>query len=160
MIDPNPILNNIDPDLNFFDDIYLTLTTGEISPYFSVEEYNDKFKETVTCSTILNGNIQSFWSHYNQLLAFISSLIHPPEILVWTETWLRDSNTIIWGSLDGFTGFHTCRQVSRGGGVSIFVDGRHNACKIDDLCFIDETIEMCTARVSCYRMEFFLLRRL
>ena len=44
-----------------------------------------------------------------------------------------------------------------GGGVSVYVSESYSFCRIDALCIVDETIELCTVRVNFCDFELFIL---
>ena len=51
-------------------------------------------------------------------------------------------------TFEGYTGVHTCRECTRGGGVSIFYDNQFTGDRIVELCMCNITIETCVCRVN------------
>ena len=66
-----------------------------------------------------------------------------PEIIILTETWFK-IETI--QNIDGYTSYHTVRDLGRSGGVSIFVKNSIESTQIDELCISNSTIEICTIK--------------
>ena len=61
-----------------------------------------------------------------------------PDIFVFSETW-KDSNDPV--SIPGYEGYHSVRE-GRSGGVSVFVKGQIPSCKLENLSYVNNTIEM------------------
>ena len=40
----HPLLRSLDPDNNFYNEVYQNLSMGDISPYYNIDNYNNIFK--------------------------------------------------------------------------------------------------------------------
>lgn len=90
---------------------------------YSIENFNNEFKNK-NGLLILNFNIRSFNSNFDEFSEFLTNLNIRPDILVLTETWFNENQV---GDIDGFQGYHCTRSTGcRGGGVSIFINASLN----------------------------------
>ena len=138
------ILASIDPDENILRDYYSLLGTCR---YYTIEEYARlNLNENYNLS-VINYNIRSFNANGTAFQSMLgsNSLIH--DIVVLTETW-NDSFNLEICKLDGYIGNHTYREVSRGGGVSIFCRNNFEVSKIEPLCFCNDLIESCAVKIG------------
>lgn len=77
----------------------------------------------------------------------LSCLTFKYEAIILTETWNNETTSSLC-TLDGYKGYHTFRNLSRGGGVSVFISNLLKVRKIDELCFCNETIESCAVCIE------------
>ena len=82
-------LQNIDPDDNFFNDIYSGLALETVSPYYNIDNYNNTFKRRPQTLNIMTFNVRSLNRNGELFTSLLSSLYRPPDILVLTETWWK-----------------------------------------------------------------------
>ena len=105
------------------------LNNGTCNAYSS-----DSFNKTFNHHNklfVLNFNIRSFNSNFDDFSAFLCELSFLPDIVILTETWFSDTNC---GNIPGFEGVHCVRDENRrGGGVSIFFKSAIQA-KISIVC--------------------------
>ena len=87
---------------------------------FSPEQFNNKFSSSTRKLFVLNFNIRSFNSNFDDFSDFIDDLYRRPDLIILTETWNNDDKT---SEISGFRSYH-CNRPSdtRGGGVSIFFE--------------------------------------
>ena len=147
-------LTEVDPDDNFFDSLFPSLNMDRQSSYYSIQAYNNQFVRN-DCLTMVSANIRSLNAHYDEFISFLNSFRHMPDILSFSETWLRMSEAHLL-AIDGYVGYHTCRPTARGGGVSVYVCERYTSGRIDALCVADETVELCTVRDGQYLNTLYL----
>ena len=76
-----------------------------------------------------------------------------PDCFIFSETWYDGFEPIL---LPDFTGFHTVRKSRRSGGVSIYVKNSFNSEFIDELSYANESIEICTVKVSTEHSKMFI----
>ena len=114
MVDNSVNLNNqkflhVDPDINFFSDIFERIDSARQSDYYGIEHYNAQFQ---TCGeshvTILNYNVRSFNANSSAFLSFLKTLYKLPDIIVISETWIT-KELLEFSNIDGYVAFHTIR---------------------------------------------------
>ena len=143
----NIFLDDIDPDMNYS---HFSETTSNSSNYFSLEEYI--YLPSINNISIINYNIRSFREHFDKFLCSLPSK-HFPEILCLTETWFNPGETI---EISGFSGFHVCRS-SRSGSVSIYVRSSLKCEFIEELSYVNDTIEVCTVEIHHEDLQFVII---
>ena len=145
---------NLDPDYNYFEELFSDISQANSSGYFSVGEYNDHFScNNSNFLTILSYNIRSYNSNYDQF----SCHFEPnnfPEILVLSETWFKSYNLT---GIANYESYHTVRESHRSGGVSVFVKNLFRSEKLENLCKCNSDIEVCVVRVSWDREKIILV---
>ena len=141
----NGFLNRIDPDENYFDELFPSINESGHSKYFTISEFSSLCSNSQNSITILNYNIRSFNCNSNSFFAsFDFSTL--PKIFVLTETWFNAGNV---QDIPGYMCYHTFRGGgSRSGGVSVFVSVDLLSSRICDLCFSNITIETIAVEVS------------
>ena len=88
--------------------------------YYSIEDFNQKFKPNKKFF-LLNFNIRSFNSNFDDFACFVSQLAIQPDAIVLTETWFTGQFS---SSITGYTGYHCNRNfdcLKAGGGISIYM---------------------------------------
>ena len=135
-------IDDFDPDQNYFD----LFQNSDQHNYYSVDEYNEKFVSSTSNLTIFNINIRSFFKNIEPALAFLSSISYFPDVIVLSETWLRESD-VQFANIEGYDGFHTLRD-GRSGGVSVFCSKSLKCVKLNKFSLSNETIESCCVRVD------------
>ena len=76
-----------------------------------------------------------------------------PDCFIFSETWYDGYEPFL---IPNFTGFHTVRKNRRSGGVSIYVKNSFNSEFIDELSFANESIEICTVKISNENSKLFV----
>ena len=146
-------LNELDPDTNYFES---QLDENHIfSSYFSFNEFTANNSVTLNDSnfiSVFNQNIQSFNAHLDEFMLLFNEK-SMPDCFIFSETW-HDGHTPVL--IPGYTGFHTVRESRRSGGVSIFVKNSLNCELIKELSYINETIEVCTVKISSVNSQLIL----
>ena len=94
---------------------------------FSTDAFNDiQFSNSIF---LMNYNIRSFNSNFNEFSIFLKDLQTLPDIIILTETWFMGNFS---DSIDGYHGYHSNRNPDtsgNGGGVSVFIK-KALLCKI------------------------------
>ena len=130
---PENNLDNLDPDLNLFDNHI----NSQNCNYITTREFCDASMDPNHFS-ILNYNIRSF--HKNGLVfeSLLNSLNHPFKCLVISETWNNDTNLQLC-KINSYDGFHTFRPQNHvytvSGGISIFCKNGYNSLKTNPFPF-------------------------
>ena len=115
-------LIDVDPDLQFFNDINLANIQG-MCDYFIEDTFMKKMSQLLLqreCFSLVHLNIRSMSKHLGEFTVYLHSLRHEFSVICLSETWLKDSNV---GSL-GIPGYnHECEYRSNkiGGGVSLLI---------------------------------------
>lgn len=94
------------------------------------EKNSEKAKQTKTSSDkkcngekeliVLLLNIRSIRNKLNELEIFIDSIKKKPNIIIITESWLRDNETQFF-NLKNYQSVTNCRTNQRGGGIIVFI---------------------------------------
>ena len=144
-------LDVIDPDRNFFSNIVSDVYCRyySLTEFFSLKLDDDNF-------TILNYNIRSFHANNTVFQSMLNSLDHNFKILVVSETWNNDNNIALC-NLDNFNGFHTFRQNSRGGGISIFCDQVISVSKCENMSSCTNYLESCVVKFNFNNSSFIII---
>ena len=96
---------------------------------------------------LLHVNIRSTRKNFDNLKALITSLPSQPDVIAVSETWLSNTTSFLY-ELEGYSSYHVVRTAREHGGVSIYVHNTHQSELIQDLSFVNDTIEICTVKVS------------
>ena len=125
--------------------MYPDCDTLNSSKYYSLQTYNS-IDQSFFNFSLLNFNVRSFHANGSSFSGLIASMNKNPNFLVLTETWNKPQTCNLC-SIEGYSGFHTCRELARSGGVSIFFEKKFSGEKIDELSFSNNDIEICSCRV-------------
>ena len=128
---PSDILRDIDPDEQFFNNVFPTYSDGTHSPYYSFEHYNNEFRSASLSFNVLHMNVRSLNANGDLFSSFLNALYKIPDVFVITETWLVEVSLEL-GTFDGYNSFQVVRNDARGGGVSVCVDCQYHASKIEN----------------------------
>ena len=140
----NELLTNVDPDDNFFNEIYNCLSQFQQSQYYTVENYNIHYNDVHL--SVLSMNVRSFNANIDAFVGLLQSLQRQPDIIVLTETWIvRDNDNSC--NIEGYHSYHTTREGGRGGGVSVFCRDNLNTLHIPQGSTANNTIESCMVQV-------------
>ena len=150
----NSRLRDIDPDDNFFNDVYQGLAEREISQYYTVERYNEAFGDTQSYLSCMSFNISSFKKNIDVFTSMIEALSVKQDIIVLTETW-SDGDTEELYALEGYNGFHCSRQ-GRSGGVSVYCADNLVANRLEELSVTNIIIESCAVEILREGDSFFI----
>ena len=139
----------IDPDINNFNN-----NLGKCSMY-TIDEFTNIVSDNYF--TLMNFNIRSFHRNNQSLNAFLNSFSNNNlHAIVLSETW-NSNATVDLCSIEGYNSFHTYRQSSRGGGISIFTLNIFKSLKIDDISWCTENIESCVVKLFCDYEPIFII---
>jgi hypothetical protein len=151
MIDSLPMndkFTDLDPDCNYFNNLYSSVDQQYQSDDYSVEAFNSKFQNKENSNiSLINFNIRSFNKNIDNFTAVLNSLCFVPDDIVLTETWLTNDNKI-YANIDNYKSFHTIRESGRSGGVSIFYKSCIDVEFVDSLSVCNKTIETCTVKIK------------
>ena len=143
----HPALQNIDPDDNLLNDVYLGLTADTVSKYYSIDRYNATFNDGGQSINIIAFNTRSFNKNGEIFSTMLKSLHRLPDIIVLSETW-GVAGEIDDLSLEGYSSLHTTREVRRSGGVSVYATSNMHMRQIEELSVCSPTIETCVAELK------------
>lgn len=145
MMEDNELMDELDPDSNFFDDYYATLNVDRQSNYYDMDRVGQVLNENNNNLTILNYNIRSFYRNFDEFQCVFGDIQSCFHVIVFTETWF--STTSPPYLIEGYTGHHAIRD-GRGGGVSVYCKKNLISYKIDRLCSVNNVIEICVVEVT------------
>ena len=138
------MIDDLDPDQNYFDDVFSGTDYCNESKYFTLSEFNKLVRQEPNYITLVSSNIRSFNANSDSFLSGFEDNFMP-DLFVLSETWFNESNVC---DIKGYSSHHTFREVGRSGGVSIFYGDHIAARKVDELSYSNMSIEVCTAEVS------------
>lgn len=84
----------------------------------NIQQKTKKKSGDQLCIALLN--IRSIRNKLNELAIYIESLDSKPQIIIITESWLKNNETQFF-NLDGYQSITNCRSTHRGGGIIIFI---------------------------------------
>ena len=143
----HPLGNGIDPDDNFFNDVYRGFSQREVSPYYNVNNFNNTFQHETNTFNVMSFNVRSFSKNGEMCMSLMQSLYRAPDIMVLTETWLDEGDQCI-SAIEGYNALHTIRENGRSGGVSLYSDKTLTVEPIRELTLCTDLIETCVAEVN------------
>jgi len=147
----------VDPDDNFFNEIFPSLSREAQSQYYTLDRLNSVLNQASPSTlTVLNFNVRSFNANGEVFVSSLDSFKIYPDIIVLTETWLCAGNEDLC-NIDGYNSFHTVRRNGRGGGVSVFCKSDIRCVKLENFSFGTGTIEVCTVRIDVGSSSIYLV---
>ena len=153
--DDTGIFNDIDVELNHFQEIYPNLSNSESSNYYNLETFNKLPGKNKNDLSIFYQNIRSLNSNYDNVSDLLSSLECKFDILCFTESWLT-SHSAKFYEFNDYSSFHILREAKTFlsyGGVSAYISRELIASKIDNY---NPYIESLFLNVSKNKEEFVL----
>ena len=132
-MDENHIFDDIDADVNHFDNLFPDLNFENRCLYYDSNEFNTNVNYNKDNFSLMNLNIRSISANIDTLNAFLSSLCIQFDILCFTESWLNSSTKDLI-HFNNYDSEHTLRPSRRGGGVSIFIKNSISYQKLESCC--------------------------
>jgi hypothetical protein len=134
------ILDNIDPDSNFFNSNHRDPTSCQ---YFQIDALNKKLNNlsNLKSFSILNLNIRSLKKNHKQLNQLTTLINHSFSIIAHTETGIKPHKTNLF-LLDGYQHVFLIGPEKIGGGISLFINNDLDYKLRPDLSSIDQTAEI------------------
>lgn len=141
-------------DINVISKINGQSDIGSLSRYYNINEYISevKYKDDEYIN-IVHMNIRSIHKNFDVFKTFLNSLPKPPDVIALTETWLRDSSKHLY-SLDGYVSHNLVRTNREHGGITIFIKDIFSFELIEEYCFINDDIEICTVKVKIINTSY------
>lgn len=105
--------------------------------YYTEQQFNflsclsPSHSDPTSFSTI-HVNARSFRENFDHFKTFLSTLSHSFSALAFTETWLHNDTSHLY-NLSHYNAIHSCREMKRGGGVSLYVSDSFNYILRKDL---------------------------
>ena len=145
------MINNDDHDanseLNVFERISANTNISALSKYYNFEEYTNAVNALENnFISIIHINIRSLQKNFDLLKSMLSCLPKLPDVIVISETWLRNSSKHLY-YMDGYTAFHLVRTSKEHGGVSIYVKNEIHTDVLDQYCIVNDDIELQTIKI-------------
>ena len=150
---PDDFNVSIDPDLNYFEDLYSGMNELQLSNYISINDYNAINYDKNIFST-MSYNIRSFSANSDTFFSMFHNQNSYPDVLNLTETWFQDSNV---EEIPGYKSYHTFRTSGRSGGVSLYIKNDFPSRILGDLCISNDIIEICCVEVTVNTTSFCIL---
>ena len=111
---------------------------------YTINDFNNEFEANSDNFMILNQNIRSFSSNFDEFSVFLNELNSKFAVIVLTETWFSTCNI---QNIPNYTGYHSARSSKSGGGVSIYVHNNFNSSLTPSLTLCDSNIESCGVKI-------------
>ena len=154
MVNMNDPLLDVDPDENYLNGLFDSLSTGRDSEYYSVDRLNNQPDGESSRLMIICFNIRSFNANIEAFLALLSTVHRQPDIIILTETWISDCDAEFC-NIEGYDSYHTIG--GRGRGVSVFCRDALVADILPECCFASDNINVCTVRISYMSDKYVIL---
>ena len=146
-------LSEVDPDTNYFNTLYDSLSGPRQSNYITIDDYNVSCTNDRSSFKIMTYNVRSFRANFNTMFSMFQNDDSFPEVLVLSETWFNEGTC---QNIRGYLAYHITRT-GRSGGVSIYVKQRFESVWIRELSYANESIEVCVVKVLVAGTNYFLL---
>lgn len=147
-------LLELDVDASHFNALYPNLRSDDHSKYYSIDDFNATFSLNSSDFNLLHLNIRSIYPKLDLFKTTLSSFRISFDVVVLSETWLNLSSVNLL-DFPGYRIFHSLRSDNRrGGGVSILVNHKFCATKIDRISLNCDFLESLALElvVGCHRM--------
>lgn len=135
--------DNIDPDLNFFDQA--DIHNASTCEYYLPDDFkNIKPNQELKFNnlSILHQNIRSLKNKYDDFTQFLNNLPFQFTVIGLTETWIKNETMADDMSIPGYNLECINRENKLGGGVCLYIkEGIHYKIRNDINTNIDNTIE-------------------
>ena len=154
----NDFLDNIDVELNHFQDVYPNLNCKENSKYYNIDNYNKSTSNNNSDLKIFHQNIRSLNANYDYILGLFNSLNVQFDILCFSESWLTTHSSKYY-EFDNYNSFHSLRTADTfisHGGVSIYISNKIIGNKIDNCTIMNRNIESLFLNLYKDDKHFFL----
>ena len=139
---------DIDADLNHFDQLFPSFRASTENQYFHSTRFNSNFNgNNPSDLAIFHVNIRSLNRNGDALIAYLSTLHLKFNIICLTETWMNENS--IDNFFPNYNSYMSTRQNRVGGGVAIYVNKQLKSSLIHELTSNTEHIESVFINISC-----------
>ena len=152
------IFDDIDVELNHFQELYPNLNDNETSKYYNVDNYNKLPPKHKSDLNILYQNIRSLNCNYDNISGFLDSINAKFDILCFSESWLTTHSTKFY-EFQNYNSFHSLRKSVKllsHGGVSAYVSNTLDASVIANCTIICPYIETLFLNINKNNKHFTL----
>ena len=144
--DHSSILSETDPDLHYFNSFN---QLGHNCNYFLQSKFNTLIQESNIASDVFSVchiNIRSLKKNLTEFESYLDMLSHKFTIIGFTETWLSDADSELYGP----NGYHFIgkHRNSRGGGVAVCVQSHLHYFERPDISTIESDMETVFIEIS------------
>ena len=130
-------LFNADPDFNFYNNAAQAAT----SDYYVEDSFNAEFDGVSGQSlSVIHLNVRSVPRNLDKFVHYISNLKVNFTVIGLSETWLNETNHMIY-NIDGYNAISKYRTGRIGGGVTIYVNDMLHIIQRDDIAVFNEYVE-------------------
>ena len=127
---------------------------NSISDYYDITTYNTLIDPNKKFN-VLHINSRSLPKNIDHIIAFLNTLVTPPDILAVTETWLSNINKDFF-QLSGYHSYHLVRNTRAQGGVSVFISDKIQSSQVKEMTMINSNIEINTIKVTINSTSYFI----
>lgn len=124
--------NEIDPDINFFEDTRDNMNDN--CSYYQIDDFKNKHAlKSDDQFSIIHLNIRSMSKHFDELQLLTDTLKCDFTCMGLTETWNTQSNHDTF-EIEGYVHYQVFRSMRVGGGVSLYLNENLQSHERQDLC--------------------------
>ena len=117
----------------------------------SIETLNSKKN-----NFLLNWNMRSLQSCFDELLVFLSNLKSLPVVIICTESWITP-DTVNDFEISNYKSHHVVRHDKKGGGVTVYVLNGYDSFKNQSLSFTNVYMEQIAVNVKINQTNYLIL---
>ena len=140
----NGLFDDIDSDLNYFNQLHDGVEAEFNSEYFVSDTFNRMTPLGANSFSLIHLNIRSLLPKLDDFQAELNTLNCTFDVICFTESWLnRDTVCLAKINVNEYNDFHSCRADRRGGGVSVYIRKKYkckNLTKISLNCDYIESV--------------------
>lgn len=134
-------IDDLDVDINHFNQVYPNLDGLNQSKYYDYDLFNSDCVKSSADFAVYHSNVRSLYPKYSDFLAHLSLLDCTFDALCLTETWLTPAS-VCMVDINNYNSFHLLRSDGRrAGGVGVYMSDVFKSKRLDNLCFCLDFIE-------------------
>ena len=143
------VFEDIDAELNHYNELYLCYNSSSNSEYFTYDKLNNPIRNNTFNCSIFRLNVRSLFPKHDEIYAMLENIDQKFDALCYSENCLN-SETVDMVDVGEFN--HVIKsEGSRGGGISMFI-GKYFKCgPLTEICCTLDLIE-CSS-VKCVKSD-------
>ena len=141
-------LNAIDPENHYFDQLQNSIGCN----YYSLEDFCEIFSNKINLLNIFGYNVRSFNHNSDTVLTIVEK--SRPHVMVFSETWFSEDSK---AEIPEYDSYHTIRTERQSGGVSVYVSDLFISSAVEELCYANVDIEVCSVKIVSNDDSFYII---
>ena len=147
--------HELDADINFFNEIYPSLSENKSNQYFTNISFNNLMRHGNNRNlSVIHINIRSLNANGDTLVGYLSTLDHSFDAICLTETWNYDIRTIN-EMFPQYSAFSSNRNNRNGGGAAVLIKSNYESSIIAEHTVNQSYIESVFVRISSQKIFFY-----